>query len=147
MELLKIKKLDARAKLPEKATAGSACFDLKVLLDEPCTLKAGEFRSFHTGIAIEMPFPDCVALIFSRSGMGAKHGICLTNSVGVIDYDYRGELIVSLINNSTEDYILSDGDRIAQLMVIRTLPLHAAEAVELTDTARGDGGFGSTGRG
>ena len=145
MDKLKIKKLDDRAVIPVRATAGSACVDLRALLDEPCVLKSGEFRSFHTGLAIEMPSPDCVALVFSRSGMGAKSGISLTNSVGVIDYDYRGELIVSLINNSDRDYTVNDGDRIAQLMVVRTLPLETEEAGSLSRTDRGAGGFGSTG--
>ncbi len=145
MDKLKIKKLDERAVLPVRATWGSACVDLRALLDEPCVLEAGEFRSFRTGLSIEMPSPDCVALVFSRSGMGAKSGISLTNSVGVIDYDYRGELIVSLINNSDKAYTVQDGDRIAQLMVVRTLPLETEEVSGLSETERGTGGFGSTG--
>ena len=145
MDKLKIKKLDPRAVIPVRATGGSACVDLRAILDAPYVLGAGEFHSFRTGLSIEMPSPDCVALIFSRSGMGAKSGISLTNSVGVIDYDYRGELIVSLINNSSQDYTVNDGDRIAQLMVVRTLPFETEEVSSLSETGRGAGGFGSTG--
>ena len=147
MDKLQIKKLDPRAVIPVRATAGSACVDLRALLDGDCVLRPGEYRSFHTGLSIEMPSPDCVALVFSRSGMGARSGVSLTNSVGVIDYDYRGELIVSLINHGPEDYTVRDGDRIAQLMVVRTLSLETEEAEELSETGRGSGGFGSTGTG
>ena len=146
MKLLKIKKLDPRAVLPEKASEYAACFDLRTVLDEPYILKPGEFHSFPTGLAIEMPDPDCVALIYSRSGMGAKHGISLTNSVGVIDYDYRGELIVSLINSSSVPFTIEPGDRIAQMMVMKTEPLKAEFVEDLSSTERGSGGFGSTGK-
>ena len=146
MEKIKIKKLDPRAVIPQKATSGSACYDLRAILDEPYVLKAGEFHSFPTGLAIEMPSEDCVALIFSRSGMGAKHGITCSNSVGVVDYDYRGELTTSLINHSNEDYVINPGDRIAQMMIIRNVPLEVEIAEELGETERGAGGFGSTGK-
>lgn len=146
MDIIKIKILDPRASLPEKATEYSACVDLRAVLDSRYTLKPGEFHSFHTGIAIEMPDPLCVALVFSRSGMGAKHGISLSNSVGVIDYDYRGELIVSLINNSETSFDIEPGDRIAQLMIMRTVPVKPVICDELSETERGDGGFGSTGK-
>ena len=146
MEKLLIKILDERAVLPQKATGSSACFDLRVILDEPYILQPREFHSFHTGLAIEMPDPSCVAMIYSRSGMGAKYGISLTNSVGVIDYDYRGELIVSLINNSDVSFTIEPGDRIAQLMIIRNIPLEAEICEELSSTERGAGGFGSTGK-
>lgn len=146
MNALKIKKLDDRVQLPVRATEGSACFDLRAILDAPVTLAAGEMQSFPTGIAIEMPSPDCVALVFSRSGMGAKYGVSLANSVGVIDSDYRGEIRVTLINHGGAAYTVNPDDRIAQLMVVRTLPLHAEFTEELSDTERGAGGFGSTGK-
>ncbi len=146
MNILKVKKLDERACLPQKATEHSACFDLRCVLDDPYVLQPGEFHSFNTGIAIEMPDPCCVALVYSRSGMGAKHGISLSNSVGVIDYDYRGEVIVSLINNSDEPYRIEPGDRIAQLMIQRTEAVEAVFCEELSETDRGSGGFGSTGQ-
>lgn len=147
MNTLKIKKLDPRVQLPVRATEGSACFDLRAILDNPVTLAVGEMKSFATGIAIEMPTPDCVALVFSRSGMGAKFGVSLANSVGVIDSDYRGEIRVTLINHGTAEYTVNPDDRIAQLMVMRTLPLTAEFCEELSDTERGAGGFGSTGKG
>lgn len=146
MKTLKVKLLDPRAALPAKATSFSACFDLRAILDEPFILESGMFHSFPTGLAIEMPDPECVALVFSRSGMGAKHGISLSNSVGVIDYDYRGEIIVSLINNSDVPFTVEPGDRIAQLMVVKTEPLEIQISEELTETERGSGGFGSTGK-
>jgi dUTP pyrophosphatase len=146
MKLLKIKKLDPRAVLPEKASEYAACFDLRTVLDGPYVLQPGEFYSFHTGLAIEMPDPECVALIYSRSGMGAKHGISLTNSVGVIDFDYRGELIISLINSSSVPFTVEPGDRIAQMMVMKTEPLKAEFVEDLSSTERGSGGFGSTGK-
>lgn len=147
MDKLKIKRLDPRVQLPVRATEGSACFDLRAILDGPVTLAVGEMKSFATGIAIEMPSPDCVALVFSRSGMGAKYGVSLANSVGVIDSDYRGEIRVTLINHGSADYTVNPDDRIAQLMVIRTLPLTAEFVDALSDTERGAGGFGSTGKG
>ena len=147
MDKLKIKRLDPRVQLPVRATEGSACFDLRAILDGPVTLAVGAMKSFATGIAIEMPSPDCVALVFSRSGMGAKFGVSLANSVGVIDSDYRGEIRVTLINHGSADYTVNPDDRIAQLMVIRTLPLTAEFVDTLSDTERGAGGFGSTGKG
>ena len=146
MDTIKIKILDPKASVPERATEFSACVDLRAVLDSKYILMPGEFHSFSTGIAIEMPDPLCVALVFSRSGMGAKHGISLSNSVGVIDYDYRGELIVSLINNSDAPFEIEPGDRIAQLMVMRTVPVQPVVCDELSETSRGEGGFGSTGK-
>lgn len=146
MKKLKIKILDPRASLPEKATEFSACFDLRAVLDSKYILEPGEFHSFPTGMAIEMPDTECVALVFSRSGMGAKHGVSLSNSVGVIDYDYRGEIIVSLINNSDVPFEVEPGDRIAQIMVLRAEPLEIQVCEELSETERGIGGFGSTGK-
>ena len=146
MDKLKIKILDSRAVLPERATEFSACVDLRAVLDEKFVLLPGKYHSFPTGIAIEMPDPRCVALVFSRSGMGAKHGISLSNSVGVIDYDYRGEIIVSLINNSDDPFEIEPGDRIAQLMVVMTVHVETELSEELSETDRGSGGFGSTGK-
>ena len=95
MEILKIRKIHPDAIVPAKATSGAACFDLYVILDSPFVLMPHERNLFHTGLSIEMPSEDCVCLLFSRSGMGIKHGISLSNSVGVIDSDYRGELCVA----------------------------------------------------
>lgn len=145
MNVLKIKKLDPNAITPSKATSGSACFDLHALTSEPYTMMPGEHHMFHTGLSIEMPSDDCVCLLFSRSGMGVKHGITLSNSVGVIDSDYRGELCVALVNHGDEPYTVNPEDRIAQMMIIRTLPLEISVVGTLNDTERGEGGFGSTG--
>lgn len=145
MEILKIKKLQPNAIVPEKATPGSACFDLHVILDVPYVLGPNERHLFHTGLSIELPDDDCVCLLFSRSGMGIKHGISLSNSVGVVDSDYRGELCVALINNGDEPYTIQPNDRIAQMMIIRTTPVAVEIVDELNQTERGEGGFGSTG--
>lgn len=146
METLKIRKIHPQAIVPVKATSGSACFDLYVLLDSPFTLLPHERHLFHTGISIEMPSVDCVCLLFSRSGMGIKHGIALSNSVGVIDSDYRGELCVGLINTGNDPYTVQPNDRIAQMMIIKTTPVEIDVVEELNQTDRGDGGFGSTGK-
>ena len=146
MEILKIRKIHPQAIIPVKATSGSACFDLHALLDSPFTLLPHERHLFHTGISIEMPSEDCVCLLFSRSGMGIKHGITLSNSVGVIDSDYRGELCVGLINTGNDPYTVQPNDRIAQMMIIRTTPVEIDIVEELNQTDRGEGGFGSTGK-
>ena len=99
-----------------------------------------------TGIAIELPGPGWVALVFGRSGLGIKRGITLSNSVGVIDSDYRGEVKVGLINLSDEDYLVQNGERIAQLAVLPVAQATFTLADELGETSRGEGGFGSTGR-
>ena len=99
-----------------------------------------------TGIAIALPGPEYVALVCSRSGMGTRHGITLSNSVGVIDSDYRGELTVGLVNHGDVPYTIQPGDRIAQLMVLPILRPTLTVVEELDETERGSGGFGSTGR-
>ena len=145
MEILKIRKIHPDAIVPAKATSGAACFDLYAILDSPFVLMPHERNLFHTGLSIEMPSEDCVCLLFSRSGMGIKHGISLSNSVGVIDSDYRGELCVGLINNSDKPYTIQPNDRIAQMMIMRTTPVTIEIVDELNETERGEGGFGSTG--
>ena len=147
---LKIKalspKIGTEIPLPKFATAGAACMDLCACLDEAVTLQAGERRLIPTGIAIALPSADYVALVFARSGLGIKHGIAPANCVGVIDSDYRGELRVALYNESDTDYVIHDGDRIAQLMVTPVVQPTVVQVSELDDTGRGAGGFGSTGR-
>ena len=120
--------------LPAYATAGAAAMDLCACMEEPVTLAPGGRQGIPTGIAIALPGPEYVALVCSRSGMGTRHGITLSNSVGVIDSDYRGELTVG------------PGDRIAQLMVLPILRPTLTVVEELDETERGAGGFGSTGR-
>lgn len=143
---LKIKKLDPRAQLPTRGTAGSAGLDLRALLDQPVTVPAGGRISVPTGIAIGLPSPETVGLVFARSGLAVKHGLCLSNGVGVIDSDYTGEIKVGMVNLSDAPYELQPGERIAQLVV---MPVHLPELAEVEDleeTQRGAGGFGSTGR-
>lgn len=143
---LKIKKTDPRAELPVRGTPGSAGLDLRAVLDEPMTLPPGALVSVPTGIAIGLPSPDTVGLVFARSGLAVKHGIGLSNGVGVIDSDYTGEIRVGLINQSAVPYDLHSGERIAQLVVMPICRPELVEADTLEETERGAGGFGSTGR-
>ena len=147
---LKIKalspKIGTEIPLPKFATAGAACMDRCACLDEAVTLQAGERRLIPTGIAIALPSADYVALVFARSGLGIKQGVCLSNGVGVIDSDYRGENGVGLVNLGQSEYTVRPGDRIAQLMVTPVVQPTVVQVSELDDTDRGAGGFGSTGR-
>ncbi len=144
--LLKIKKLDARAHIPARATAGSAGMDLYAVLDAPVTVRPGERVLIPTGIAIGLPSPDTVGLIYARSGLAVKHGLTLANAVGVIDSDYTGEVRVGLVNLSDEPYTVEPDERIAQLVIAPVLLPDIAQVDELDASARGAGGFGSTGR-
>lgn len=132
--------------LPQFATPGSAAMDLRACLDGPVTLQAGARAVIPTGLAMALPSADYVALVFARSGLGIKKGVCLSNGVGVIDSDYRGEIAVGLVNLSDEDYTVQPGDRIAQLMVVPVVQPTVTLADELDETDRGSGGLGSTGR-
>lgn len=147
---LKIKALDPRIgneiPAPRYATPGAAAMDLCACIDAPVTIGAGERAVVSTGIAIALPSKDYVALLFARSGLGIKKGICLANGVGVIDSDYRGEIRVGLANISGEDYTVMPGDRIAQLMVTPVVCPSVSFVNELDETQRGTGGLGSTGR-
>lgn len=141
---VQIKKLTPAALLPQYQTAGAAAADLYACLDEPVTIGVGDSALVPTGIAVSIP-SDTVALIFARSGLAVKKGISLSNSVGVIDSDYRGEIKVALRNEGLEPFTVNGGDRIAQ---IAFMPVFAAELCEtdiLDETERGEGGFGHTG--
>ena len=142
---LKIKKLRENAKIPFRATEGSAGMDLFACIDEPVTLAGGEKAVIPTGIAIALPSAELGAFIFARSGLAIKHGIGLLNSVGVIDSDYRGEICVILINHGEYPFVIRDGDRIAQMVFASVERALFAEVRELGETERGDGGFGHTG--
>lgn len=147
---LKIKPLSPKIgtdiPLPRFATAGAACMDLCACVDEAVTLNAGERRLVPTGIAIALPSPEYVALVFARSGLGIRRGVCLSNGVGVIDSDYRGEIGVGLVNLGDAPYTVQPGDRIAQLMVVPVVRPAVTVVDDLDETERGAGGFGSTGR-
>ncbi len=145
METLKMKKLRPDAVIPKRATAGSAGLDLAACMDAPVTIAPGDLAMIPTGLAVAIP-ENTVGLIFSRSGLGVKHGITLSNSVGVIDSDYRGELRIGVCNVGSEPYEIAPGERIAQLVVTPILTLPVEETCDLGETARGEGGFGSTGK-
>ena len=132
--------------MPEYKTHGSAGMDLKAAIPEPVIIKPKEIRLIPTGIAIGLEDNSTVALVYARSGLAAKHGITLANSVGVIDSDYRGEIFCPLTNLSEKDFELKPLERMAQLVIS---PVHVprVEVVEeLDETKRGAGGFGHTGR-
>lgn len=143
---VKYKLLDPRAKAPAYATAGAAAADLCALLDEPLTLAPTQRALIPTGLAIELPGPECVALVYARSGLSIKHGLTMANGVGVIDSDYRGELRVPMVNLGTEPYTVAPGERIAQLCIAPVWQAAFVQANDLSDTDRGAGGFGSTGK-
>ena len=146
MEVLKVKKVRENAKLPTRATIGSAGLDLYACIEEPITLNKGDKAVIPTGIAIGLDDPHYAAFIHSRSGLAIKHGIGLLNSVGVIDSDYRGEVCVGVIKQTEEAYTIQPFERIAQ-MVIKPVELpEIIEVEELDETDRGAGGFGSTGK-
>ena len=146
MEMLKIKKVKENAKVPNRATSGSAGLDLCACIDEPVTLEGGDTAVIPTGIAIALPSADYGAFVFPRSGIAVKHGIGLLNSVGVIDSDYRGEIMVGVINQVKEAYTIQPGERIAQMVIMPVSMMPVEEVTELDDTDRGAGGFGSTGK-
>ena len=147
--VLKVKavssKIGSDIPLPYYATPGSAAMDLHACLDGPVVIPAGGRFVIPTGIAIALPSPDYVALVFARSGLGIKHGVAPANCVGVIDSDYRGEVMVGLQNSGSSDFTVQPGDRIAQLMVIPVVQATIQMVDELDETQRGAGGFGSTG--
>ena len=131
---------------PFYASAGAAAMDLHACVDEPITRPAGGRAVIPTGIAIALPSAQYVALVFARSGLGIKHGVAPANCVGVIDSDYRGEIMVGLQNSGESDYTIQPADRIAQLMITPVVQAQVELVDELDDTDRGTGGFGSTGR-
>ena len=146
MSVLKIKKLRKNAKIPYRATPGSAGMDLYACLDEAVTIAPQKIAVIPTGIALALESADYVALIYARSGLAIKHGIAPANCVGVVDSDYRGEVCVGLINQTDAPYTVAPGERIAQ-MVIAPVELPVIEEVDdLDETDRRAGGFGSTGK-
>ena len=143
---VKYKVLDQRAQVPAYATAGSAAADLCAVLDAPLTLEPLQRALIPTGLAIELPGAHSVALVYARSGLSIKYGVCMANGVGVIDSDYRGELKVPMVNLGKEAYTIQPGERVAQLCIAPVYTAAFVPADELGDTQRGAGGFGSTGK-
>lgn len=131
--------------IPHYATAGAAGADLYACINQEMIIKPGERVRVPTGIAIELPSPNVVALVFARSGLADKKGLALSNGVGVIDSDYRGEIAVLMTNFGQEDVKIKHGERIAQMLFVEVAIASFVAVNELGDTARGSGGFGSTG--
>lgn len=142
---LKFKKLRENAVIPKRATSGSAGLDLCACIDSPLEIKSGEIVKIPTGLAAQYDGEEDVALlIYARSSLASKHGLTLANSVGVVDMDYRGEIIVAMINLGGESCTVSPNERIAQLVVTPILTPETEECGNLSQTERGEGGFGST---
>jgi len=141
---MKIKVKSLSGNLPSYETEGSAGMDIRAYIEEPVTLEPGKRALIPTGLFMEIPAGFEVQ-IRARSGLAVKYGIGLTNGIGTIDSDYRGEIKVSLINWGEDDFVINDGDRIAQMVVCRYEKADLELADELSDTARGAGGFGHTG--
>ena len=140
---LKVKKLNDRAVMPSYGSQNAAGADLYSCEDE-IVIKSGETRLVHTGLSMEIP-EGYVGLIYARSGIASKRGLAPSNKVGVIDADYRGEIMVSLFNHSGETQSVAAGERVAQIVITPYLTVNFKEADDLSETLRGEGGFGSTG--
>jgi len=145
---LEVRVLDPRIreKLPKYATDGAAGLDLRACLDAPLVLEPGASELVHTGLAIHLGDPGLAAVVLPRSGLGAKHGIVLGNLVGLIDSDYQGEVMVSVWNRSRAAFTIEPLERIAQLIVVPVVQVELQVVDAFAASARGAGGFGSTGR-
>ena len=141
---VKVKKTDDRATLPTYGSEYAAGADLYALLDAPVTIAPAETVLIHTGLSMEIP-EGYAGLIYARSGLASKRGLAPANKVGVVDADYRGEIMVALHNHSDKAQTVEHGERIAQLVIAPFLSVSDEETDELSDTVRGTGGFGSTG--
>ncbi len=145
MNTVRVKKLHPQAVLPTYGSCEAAGADLYACLEQAVTIAPGETFFVPTGIALEVP-KGCVGLVFARSSMGAKRGLAPANKVGVIDSDYRGEIRVVLLNHSKQPQTVEPGERVAQFIITPVLTPVYEEAEELSETGRGAGGFGSTGK-
>ena len=132
--------------LPTYATEGAAGLDLRACLDAPLTLEPGDTHLIRTGLAIHIADPAFAGLVLPRSGLGHKHGIVLGNLVGLIDSDYQGELMVSCWNRGAEAFTIQPGERIAQYVLVPVVQAEFRIVGEFTESIRGAGGFGSSGR-
>lgn len=145
MNRLKVKKLSPNARIPTRATEHSAGYDLYSCIEAPLLVPARGRVSVPTGIALEIE-DGFAGFVFGRSGLGIRYGLVPSNAVGVVDSDYRGEIVVGLSNHSDYDYFIQPYERIAQLIIQPALSPEIVECGELSDTVRGSGGFGSTGK-
>ena len=143
MKIMKIKRLDEKAVIPKRGSASAAGYDIYSI--EDVSLPSGETKLIRTGLSMEIP-ENYFGGVFARSGLAVKEGIRPANCVAVIDADYRGELMVPLHNDSKEERRITVGERIAQLVILPFLPVEFEETDELSETVRGEGGFGSTGK-
>ena len=141
---VRFQKLDSRAHCPVYGSASAAGADLYAVMDASLTLEAGQTTLVHTGLAVEIP-DGFVGLVCARSGLATKRGLAPANKVGVIDSDYRGEIMVALHNHSAEAQTIEHGERIAQLVLVPYLTADYCQTDNLSETDRGAGGFGSTG--
>jgi dUTP pyrophosphatase len=132
--------------MPGYATPGSAGIDLRACLDAALTLEPGRTELIPTGMAIHMEDAGMAAVVLPRSGLGHKHGIVLGNLVGLIDSDYQGQLMVSCWNRGQDSFTINPGERIAQLMFVPVMQVAFEQVLEFTESERGTGGFGSSGR-
>src|SRR3954453_22589720 len=149
MRKLQVRILDERIRsmLPHYATPGAAGLDLRACMDAPLTLAAGESQLLSSGIAIHVGDPGYAAVVLPRSGLGAKSGIVLGNLVGLIDSDYQGPLMISLWNRGQAPFTIQPLDRVAQLVIVPVAQVEFQVVEEFAASARGAGGFGSTGKG
>ena len=143
---LTFKKLKENAIIPTRATNASAGLDICACLDEPVTLEAGDIKMIPVGLTAEPDCDDVALLIYPRSGLSTKFGVSLANCVGVVDSDYRGEICVGLCNVSDKPYTIQPDERIAQMVIMPVVLADFTETHELSDTVRGEGGFGSSGK-
>lgn len=148
MRSIDVKILDARLRdrMPAYATSGAAGLDLRACVDAPLTLRPGETQLIPAGLAIHLADPGLAAVIVPRSGLGHKHGIVLGNLVGLIDSDYQGQLLVSTWNRGEREFTIEPLERIAQLVIVPVVQVRLNVVEEFDASARGAGGFGSTGR-
>ena len=148
MHKLDVRILDNRLleQLPQYATPGSAGLDLRACLDTPVTLKPGESTLVPSGIAIHLDDPKYAAMVLPRSGLGHKHGIVLGNLVGLIDSDYQGQIFVSVWNRGQAEFTIQPMERIAQMIIVPVLQVEFNVVPDFIASARGEGGFGSTGK-
>jgi dUTP pyrophosphatase len=148
MQSIDVRILDerVRAQMPAYATDGSAGLDLRACVDAPLTLRPGETALVPTGIALHLGDPGLAAMIIPRSGLGHKHGIVLGNLVGLIDSDYQGQIFVSCWNRGGEPFVVNPMERIAQLVVVPVVKVAFNVVESFAESARGAGGFGSTGK-